>query len=215
MCTKEQKDIAFYSAVVQAWITTRMERDKVILAISAAGLGWLVTIVTTVGIADFLTLIFFVAAVVSFTAVSVLVVLILGRNAEYLERVARNQDEPDRLLARLDTSVNILFISGVVSVLLMGLLAGYAHYEKELTRMAEEQQQQPVKAKIQESVQGITNLRSKGDTSKEFKSVNNVANLKPAGTVQAKPDTSQTTQGPTQQAAGGNEQGQSGQKPKE
>ena len=45
-----QKEIALYSAVVQAWAGTRMEKDRSILNLSAAGIGLLVTLLTTVGV---------------------------------------------------------------------------------------------------------------------------------------------------------------------
>lgn len=36
------KEVAFYSALVNAWISTRMEKDKQILTLSAAGIGLVV-----------------------------------------------------------------------------------------------------------------------------------------------------------------------------
>lgn len=36
---EEQKGVAYYSALVNAWITTRMEKDKQLLTLSSAGIG--------------------------------------------------------------------------------------------------------------------------------------------------------------------------------
>lgn len=46
----EGKNIAYYSVLVNAWIQTRMERDKTLVTLSAAAVGLLVTLLTTVGI---------------------------------------------------------------------------------------------------------------------------------------------------------------------
>ena len=39
---EEQKGVAYYSALVNAWITTRMEKDKQLLTLSAAGIGLII-----------------------------------------------------------------------------------------------------------------------------------------------------------------------------
>lgn len=45
----EGKNIAHYSVLLDAWIQTRTERDKTLVTLSAAGVGLLVTILTTAG----------------------------------------------------------------------------------------------------------------------------------------------------------------------
>lgn len=47
---EQQKDVAYYSALVSAWIQTKMERDKTLASLSAGGIGLLVTILSTVGV---------------------------------------------------------------------------------------------------------------------------------------------------------------------
>lgn len=46
----QEKDIQFYAASVTAWFNTRLEHDKSLLALSAGGIGLLVTLLTTVGV---------------------------------------------------------------------------------------------------------------------------------------------------------------------
>ena len=43
------KDVAFYSTVAQAWVATRMEKDKTLLSLATAGIGLLATLLTTAG----------------------------------------------------------------------------------------------------------------------------------------------------------------------
>jgi hypothetical protein len=38
----EQKGVAYYSALVNAWITTRMEKDRQLLTLSSAGIGLII-----------------------------------------------------------------------------------------------------------------------------------------------------------------------------
>src|SRR4051812_12163082 len=45
----DQKQVAFYGAVVTAWVETAMEKDKTLLSLSTGGIGLLVTLLTTVG----------------------------------------------------------------------------------------------------------------------------------------------------------------------
>src|SRR5688572_21338974 len=46
----EGKNIAHYSVLLQAWVDTRMERDKTIVTLAAAGVGLLVTILAATGV---------------------------------------------------------------------------------------------------------------------------------------------------------------------
>ncbi|WDT74288.1 MAG: hypothetical protein MPW16_13610 [Candidatus Manganitrophus sp.] len=45
------KELAFYEATVNAWITTKFEKDKHLLTLSLAAIGLLITLLTTVGAA--------------------------------------------------------------------------------------------------------------------------------------------------------------------
>jgi len=46
----EGKNIAHYAAILNAWIRTKMERDKVLITLSAGGVGLLITLFSTAGI---------------------------------------------------------------------------------------------------------------------------------------------------------------------
>ena len=46
---RDSKEVAFYGAVVEAWIGTRMEFDKSLLTLSLAGIGVVITLLTAVG----------------------------------------------------------------------------------------------------------------------------------------------------------------------
>ena len=44
------KQTAYFAALVEAWLQTRMEKDKSLLMLAAGGVGVLVTLLTTTGI---------------------------------------------------------------------------------------------------------------------------------------------------------------------
>jgi hypothetical protein len=46
----EGKNIAHYSTLLSAWIQTKMERDKTLVTLSSAAIGFLVAILTAAGI---------------------------------------------------------------------------------------------------------------------------------------------------------------------
>ena len=61
-----QKEIAFYSKVVEAWVATRMEKDKTLLSLATGGIGLLVTLLSTLGASSPTQLLLYGSAGVSF-----------------------------------------------------------------------------------------------------------------------------------------------------
>jgi nucleoid-associated protein YejK len=53
----EAKQKAFYSAMIAAWLNTRLERDKQLLGLSVTAIGLLVTLLRTVGVSSLLQII--------------------------------------------------------------------------------------------------------------------------------------------------------------
>ena len=82
-----QKAIQFYGAGVTAWFNTALEHDKSILALSAAGIGLLITLLTTTGLASAEALLLYVGAILSFLLSIICVLFIFNRNKGYIEKV--------------------------------------------------------------------------------------------------------------------------------
>jgi hypothetical protein len=117
-----EKDVAFYSAVVGAWVETRMERDRSLLALSSAGIGLLVTLLTTVGVTESWQLILYGLDSLAFGIGIVTAVLIFQRNAEYLKQLTQNGDASgDPWLVQLDRVILVSFIFGMVLLAAIGL----------------------------------------------------------------------------------------------
>lgn len=122
--TKRQKDVAFYSAVVNAWVTTRMEKDRTLIVLSAGGIGVLVSLLTATGPHDGCCLALYLVATLAFLAAIILALCVLSRNATYLERVVRGDDRRDHVLRSLDHLVMASFLLGVVLAITAGALSG-------------------------------------------------------------------------------------------
>ncbi|MGV2389941.1 MAG UNVERIFIED_CONTAM: hypothetical protein LVR29_21790 [Microcystis novacekii LVE1205-3] len=74
----EAKQKVFYSAMITAWLNTRLERDKQLLGLSVTAIGLLVTLLRTVGVSSLLQIILFGVALFAFLITVVSVIYILG-----------------------------------------------------------------------------------------------------------------------------------------
>ena len=137
----DSKDVAFYTATVQAWVTTRMEKDRTTLNLSAAGIGLLVTLLTTVGPSSHSELLLYGLAGTCYASAIVVALLVFDRNSHYLEEVIKSRkDDDDATLIKLDRGMFWLFIAGVVLTGVLGMFTGYNRVQRD-TPMAQENQQ--------------------------------------------------------------------------
>lgn len=133
-----QKQIQFYGAGVNAWFNTALEHDKSILALSAAGIGLLITLLTTTGLGSSEALLLYAGAILSFLFSIFCILLIFNRNKAYIERVVSGSNEQsDPFLTRLDHAAIGAFGAGVVFSVLIGLSAGLNSYTKGKQTMTE------------------------------------------------------------------------------
>jgi hypothetical protein len=117
----DPREIAFYSALVDAWINTRMERDKSLLTLSSAGIGLLVTLLTAGKAHDDVLKPWFIAGFLSFAATLLLSILVFHRNANLIRALVRDPDAGDRLLDVLDWLLVGSFLLGVAACVGLGL----------------------------------------------------------------------------------------------
>jgi hypothetical protein len=171
-----QKTIQFYGASVNAWFNTALEHDKSILALSAAGIGLLITLLTTTGLASAEALLLYVGAIVSFLLSIICVLFIFNRNKAYIEEVVTGSKKgSDPFLTKLDLAALGAFGAGVVFSVLIGLSAGINSYTQGKQAMTEKKIAQEQHA-LNESFNNLARLQSPADVSKSF---NNVARLQP------------------------------------
>jgi len=128
------KEVAYYSAIVQAWINTRMECDKSLLTLSAAALGLIVTLITSVGINSILLAIFYTASVFFFLFALIVGIKIFRWNSEYLEKIAKDEQEEEecweKCLKKWDKRLFWSFIAGVSFMLIVGIIYGKDHFNQ-------------------------------------------------------------------------------------
>lgn len=125
----DERKNAYYSALIGAWISTKMERDRTLLALSAGGLAVLAGLLTAFRVRTSCGLVLYSLAAFSFLVSIVAGILIYERNAVYLRREAKAflADGPpaghDTLLAFLDYTLMASFVLGVVLTFIIALLS--------------------------------------------------------------------------------------------
>lgn len=166
---EDPKEVAFYAALVQAWISTRFEQDKTIIAVSAGGIGVLVSLLTAAGPHGTLELVLFASAAVAFLGAILAAIAVLGRNSTYLESIIQGCRGRDPLLRHLDRVVVCCFGAGLALAVAVGVLSGFQNLNSsEALAMPEGKKQiivekRPIDSgdKIIKSLDGIDNLAPK------------------------------------------------------
>ena len=118
------KEVEYYAALYNAWVNSRMERDKSLLILSGGAIGLLVTLLTTIGVSSVHALMLYALAILSFVVCSASLVIIFGRNSEHLEQIAKGEDKRDEWLGPLDRVALGSFFFGIVLSLAIGLSTG-------------------------------------------------------------------------------------------
>jgi hypothetical protein len=190
----EGKNIAHYSVLLGAWIETRMERDKTLVTLSAAAIGLLVTILTTVGVNRFWEIPLFAVAVLSFIASIWSSLTIYQLNSQHLEAAIKGSSEKDPRLEKYDKLSMRTFIVGAVAALLIGISSASHQLMSEKEKAMSDRNSSYNSDKpttLKESVNGVTNLQP-SSTGTEKRSLNGITNLNPQATQQTPQQQTQT-----------------------
>ena len=210
----EGKNIAHYSVLLNAWIETRMERDKTLVTLSAAAIGLLVTILTTVGVKHLWEIPLFAVAVVSFLVTIWSSLIIYQLNSKHLEDAIRGSSERDPRLEKYDKRSIRAFIVGAIAALLIGISsASYQLINPEANAMSDQQSSKNTgkPTTLRESVNGVTNLNPNPTVKK---SLDGITNLNPQATQQTTQTQTQnqTQSNTTNQTNSGGSSSESGKK---
>lgn len=198
----QEKELQFYSAVVNAWFSTRAELDRSLLTLSAAGIGLLVTLLSTVGVGSVEGVVLYIAALLSFLICLGAVLWIFARNASHLQEIVHSAAQADRLLGALDVTAAISFQVAAVLSCIIGIATAVQSFRSHEVSMSEDQKSRGL---AQDSFNGATNMRpAQTDLTKSF---NGAAALKPSSnptsapqaTVPASPQGTASTQGTASQ----------------
>lgn len=202
--TQELKAVEFYSASVAAWYNTQLEHDKNLLALSAGGIGLLITLLTTVGVFSVVGLVLYFVSLCCFVTCLGCVLVIFKRNGKYIEVLVKGDIPPnDPSLQHLDSVAIYSFAAGVFFAVVLGFSAAitsYSNKEKEKI-MANENKASSGKTFAQDSFTGAANLRPQQDMTKSFTGAENLRPPAPSSsTAGSATQGATTTQSSSQQS---------------
>ena len=114
---KVLKDVAFYQELISAWASSRMEKDKQLLTLSALAIGLLMIFWPEIN--DFCSLFIWLVVAAPFVISIIIILQIFSQNSDYIEQVIQNNDQEKK--KRLEKSLECktwlaskLFICGVI-----------------------------------------------------------------------------------------------------
>ena len=116
-----EKEKVFYSAMISAWLNTKLERDKQLLTLSSTAIGLLVTLMRTMGVSDILQLWLYISSLSVFLITIVSIIYILGENSSHIENILNGNDIKSRKLMVADRVATTCFIIGLVIVIIIGV----------------------------------------------------------------------------------------------
>lgn len=150
------KDVELYAGSVDAWYNTKLEHDKSLLALSSAGVGVLVALLTTVGVRSAEGLVLNILALTSFLLCIGFTLWIFKHNAAYVEKVIQGTAPiSDPWLAKLDTAALVTFLFGVVLTAAIGVSAAINSFT---TKGATDSMSNDNKQSFRDSFNGVQKL---------------------------------------------------------
>ncbi len=179
----EERKRIYYSAIVNAFIDSSMERDRNLLNLSAGGIGLLVTLMTTVGVHSTFGLCLYISSIISFSVAIILILHVFKLNKSYLLKLATDEKTTEVPLKKYDSAIFILFILGIIFLFSIGLsTANHQLNSKESQTMSADVNK---KKRIIESVDDLSKL-----SPDSIRSLTDLAKLKPTKGSDNKKDNS-------------------------
>jgi hypothetical protein len=161
----EGKNVAHYSVLLSGWIETRMERDRTLVALSAAAIGLLVTILTTVGVKTTWMVALYIGAFTGFLLTIVCSIHIYQKNSEKLEHEIRGIGDPGYKaidLKPFDRLSFVAFLVGVVFAISIGITSAiFARSPHTDAEMTADKKSSTTPADSTKSLEGIEKLAPK------------------------------------------------------
>lgn len=117
------KDLVFYGSLVNAWVTTKMERDKTLVVLSSAGFGLVVTVLCAADGLGCLEYSFASVSLLSFLVCFVVCVWVFDKNGTYIESIINGEssDDTTKTLKRCDKITMWSFVIGMLAFLMFAI----------------------------------------------------------------------------------------------
>lgn len=158
----EGKNITHYSVLLQAWIQTKMERDKTLVTLSAAGIGLLVTILTTTGVLKEWEILLYLGAFIGFLVTIWTSIKIYELNSQHIENELKQDSAKLIELEKYDRRSIRFFIFGAICACIIGIVAASNQFfiikEDEMTK-TKETAVRPKGDFVEKSLNGLEGLR--------------------------------------------------------
>lgn len=158
---QQAKAVEYYASGVNAWYNTTLEHDKAIFALSAGGIGLLITLLTTIGVTSAAALVLYITAIVCFVVSLVSVLVIFKRNRTHIEQVfSSSGPSNDTSLFVLDWVAVVAFGVGALLSAIVGISAAIESYNTRKEReMAIEKKVESTVDLGRKSFNGVGRLR--------------------------------------------------------
>lgn len=168
----EAKERAFYSAMLGAWLSTKLERDKQLLGLSVTAIGLLVTLLRTVGASSFSQTILFGIALFAFLITVISTVYILDKNATHIEKMLSNSEVESTALIVLDKVGGFSFVIGMVLIVIIGMHSAVINLSKQGVNMSQERSSNTNSQSVtnNDSWNGVARLRPQPPSSSQTSS---------------------------------------------
>ncbi|MEZ8734882.1 hypothetical protein AB4559_09370 [Vibrio sp. 10N.222.51.C8] len=172
--------VEFKSQSYASYYTTSMEKDKSILTLSVAGIGFSLTLLKLAEVVNLHDLIIFVLSSLSFLGSIYAVVTMFGKNADFMIDLTQDKDVSVKQyqLQQLDKVAIRCFYIGIVLTIILGLSTSIGLINKE-KNMSENEKQNVIQTEVRgislESLQGAQQIK---------KSLATAAELAPSETTQ-------------------------------
>lgn len=136
-----EKGRIYYGAMINAWLTTKLEADKSLLSLSVFAIGLLVTLATTIGIHGWVALFAAFIATVAFVACIHCILEVFKFNAAIVISNIKNDQELSEKtksqLKRLDLIAAYAFKLGVLALVVMAAAITYTYKKEEEKSMTQ------------------------------------------------------------------------------
>jgi len=179
---EKSKYVEFYSQSYASFYNTTMEKDKSILAVSAGGIGFLITLINFSQEIRIFEYILFLFASILFIIAIFIIIQKKKKNADYiiaLTTESEDCDKKDCKLKILDKIATCAFVLGIVFSLVLGITLSYQNIKKEVITVSEKKDTSPAMERLDESAAGASIIK---------KSFNKAAQMKPKIDTQSSGD---------------------------
>ena len=182
---RDKKEVEFYTQSLNAWYNTSLEHDKSLLALSAGGIGLLITLLTTVGVSSAEGFVLNIGAILCFVTSLISILGVFKLNRSYIEAIfAGTAAKKDPILGRLDRLAIFAFGLGAIFTALIGISAAFLSYTTKGKAMATDNTNKTETTIFRESFNGAKNLQPVELVQKSFNG---------AGALQPQPVANTTT----------------------